>query len=78
MRAPRVGNPSAPSRQRAFAAALLVGGLLLFTWPFVRVPPLHVVPAFLHLAGAWALVVAGLALLSHAIGRGRGRGPGRG
>ena len=73
VRAPRGGSPSAPSRQRAFASALLVVGLLLFTWPFVRVPPLHVVPAFLHLLGAWAIVVAGLALLARAVGPERGR-----
>ena len=52
-----------------FAAGLLVTGLLLFTWPFVRVPRLHLVPAFLHLLAAWALVVAGLAVLSRAARR---------
>jgi hypothetical protein len=58
-----------PSRRRAFAAWVLVTGLLLFTWPFVRVPRFHVVPAWLHLLGAWALVVAALAALARALGR---------
>lgn len=71
MRATRPGRPSATSRQRAFAGTLLIAGLLVFTWPFVRVPPLHVVPAFLHLLVAWALLVAGLAVLSRAVGRTR-------
>jgi hypothetical protein len=75
VRASRLRRPSAPSRQRAFAAALLFAGLLLFTWPFVRVPPLHVVPAFLHLIGAWALVIAGLGLLARAVGRAPPRDP---
>ncbi len=59
----------AASRQLVFAVGLFVIGLLLFTWPFVRVPPLHLVPAFLHLLGAWALVLVGLAVMSHALGR---------
>lgn len=63
VRVPRDG----PSRQRAFAFGLLVTGLLLFTWPFVRVPRFHVVPALLHLLGAWAVVIAALGLLATAL-----------
>jgi hypothetical protein len=62
-RVPRDG----PSRQRAFAVGLLVTGLLLFTWPFVRVPRFHVVAAYLHLLGAWAVVIAALGLLAGAL-----------
>ncbi len=57
-------------RDRAFAVAFLVAGLALFTWPFVRVPPLPLVPAFLHLLGAWALVVLGLWRMSRALAPG--------
>jgi hypothetical protein len=45
----------------------LVAGLLLFTWPFVRVPPLPLAPAFVHLLGAWVLMVLGLAAVSRAL-----------
>jgi hypothetical protein len=55
-----------PSRQRASAVGLLVVAALLFTWPFVRVPRFHVVPAYLHLVAAWALVVAALAAMARA------------
>ena len=40
--------------QRAFAAGFLVAGVLVFSWPFVRAPRLHLVPAFAHLVVAWA------------------------
>jgi hypothetical protein len=66
----------ASSRQRVFAVGLLMVGLLLFTWPFVRSPRFHIVPAFLHLLGAWAVVIAALGLLSRALAastRGRDR-----
>ena len=59
-RAHQLGVAARASRLRVFAGGLLVTGLLLFTWPFVRVPRLHLVPAYLHLLGAWALIVAGL------------------
>jgi hypothetical protein len=73
------GRRPAIVRQRAFAAGFLVAGLLLFTWPFVRVPPLPLAPAFLHLLGAWVLVVAGLAATSRALRRaGNGRDEGGG
>jgi hypothetical protein len=56
-------------RQEAFAAGFLVAGLLLFTWPFVRVPRFGLVPAFLHLTAAWALIVTGLWAMSRALAR---------
>lgn len=56
-------------RQRAFAASFLVVGVLVFAWPFVRVPRFHLVPAFVHLVVAWALVVIGLAAMSRALRR---------
>ncbi len=72
---PRGAHPTRrdpdPSRLRAFAAGLLASALLLFTWPFVRVPRLHLVPAFLHLLAAWVLTVAALAVLAHAARRPR-------
>jgi hypothetical protein len=56
-------------RQEAFAAGFLVAGLLLFTWPFVRVPRFHLVPAFLHLSVSWALIVVGLWAMARALSR---------
>lgn len=56
-------------RQRAFAAWFLVVGVLVFAWPFVRVPRFHLVPAFVHLVVAWALVLIGLAAMSRALRR---------
>lgn len=56
-----------PSRHRALALVVLVGGALLFTWPFVRMPRFHVVPAYLHLVGSWVLVVVALAILARAL-----------
>ncbi len=67
------GPDDRASRIRVFAAGLLVTGLLLFTWPFVRVPRFHLVPAYLHLLGAWVLVVAGLVVLSRALDPSRTR-----
>ncbi|WP_242342772.1 hypothetical protein [Anaeromyxobacter terrae] len=57
-------------RQRAFAVAFLVAGVLVFTWPFVRAPALQLVPAFVHLVVAWGLVVLGLAAMARALSRG--------
>ena len=53
--------------QRAFAAGFLVAGVLVFAWPFVRAPRLPLVPAFVHLVVAWALMVIGLAAMSRAL-----------
>jgi hypothetical protein len=54
---------------RACAAALVVGGLLVFCWPFVRSPPLGLPGSYLHLLGAWASVVALTALVTRVLGR---------
>jgi hypothetical protein len=56
-----------PSRRRAVAFALAVLATLLFTWPFVRLPQLRLVPAYLHLLGAWLLVVAALAVVARSL-----------
>ncbi len=44
----------------ALALALAVLALLLFTWPLLREPRLHVVSAFIHVLAAWAAVVGAL------------------
>lgn len=77
MRSPEPARTSDRARGRGVAAiSLATFGLLLFTWPFVRTPPLGLGASYLHLLVAWALVVAGLALLARALGRGRGGGDG--
>ena len=64
--------------QRAWAASLIALGLLLFTWPFVRTPPLPIGQAYAHLLGAWLLVIAALGVMARSLRRPpRGRG-GRG
>jgi hypothetical protein len=66
-----------PVRRRAWAGSIVVLGLLLFTWPFLRTPPLGIGPSYAHLLGAWAIVVLALGLLARALGRGaRRRGGG--
>lgn len=55
--------------QRAFAAGFLVAGVLVLAWPFVRAPRLHLVPAYVHVVVAWALVIVGLAAMSRALTR---------
>lgn len=60
----------------AWAAYVAVVGLLLFTWPFLRTPPLDIGRSYAHLLGAWIAVIAALALLARRLGRGaRARGP---
>jgi hypothetical protein len=54
-------------RDRAFAVAFLAGATALLTWPFLRVPPLPLVGAFLHLLGAWALLLLGLWRMARAL-----------
>lgn len=79
---PAAGRPAEilPPRlhgRRAWAASIFGLGLLLFTWPFVRTPPLAIAGAYLHLLGAWVAVIAALYALSRALGRadaGRGQG----
>ncbi len=63
-------------RQRVWAASILVAGILLFAWPFVRTPPLGLGQTYLHLLGAWALVIAALAAMSRSLGGGGGEGGG--
>ena len=41
----------------SLALALAVVAGLLFTWPLLREPRLHVVPAFVYVLVAWAVVV---------------------
>lgn len=52
--------------------SVVVVGLLLFAWPFLRTPPLGMGGSYAHLLGAWALVIVALALLSRALARRRG------
>lgn len=54
-------------RHNAFAAVLGLLGLLLFCWPWVRVPRLSVSQVFLHLFGAWAILVAVMFGMSRAL-----------
>ncbi len=61
-------------RRSAWAAFIGVLGLLLFTWPFVRTPPLGIGASYAHLLGAWAAIVFALGSLSRAIARARSRG----
>jgi uncharacterized membrane protein HdeD (DUF308 family) len=61
--------------QRAWAVSILAVGLLLFTWPFVRTPALPIGPSYLHLLGAWLIVIGALAAMARALSaRLRGRG----
>jgi len=54
---------------RAWGTALVVSALLLFTWPFVRTPPLGLLGSYLHLLGAWIAIVAAVAVTARALGR---------
>jgi hypothetical protein len=55
---------------RAWAAALVALGLLVFTWPFVRTPPLGLVHSYLHLLGAWVAMIVAIAVTARALRRG--------
>jgi hypothetical protein len=69
-----------PDRRRRLqtgAASIVVVGLMLFAWPFVRTPLLPIGPSYAHLLGAWAAIVAALALLARAIARSGVRADGR-
>jgi hypothetical protein len=59
---------------RAGSAALVIGGLLLFCWPFVRTPPLGLIGSYLHLLFSWAALIVGIALVARSLGR-RGGDP---
>ena len=63
------GAAIAATRARAFGVAVVAAGVLLVTWPFVRVPALSLVPAYLHVLGAWFVVIAAIATLSRALAR---------
>jgi hypothetical protein len=69
--APERRRPARAPRALAFAAALVVAGALVLTWPFVRIPRFHLVPAYLHLLGAWLLLVVALVALAGALRRAR-------
>jgi hypothetical protein len=60
---------------RAWAVTILVVGLLLITWPFVRTPPLPLAPAYAHLLGAWLGAIGALAAMARALRPRRRRGP---
>jgi hypothetical protein len=63
------GVAIAATRARAFAVAVIAAGVLFVTWPFVRVPALSLVPAFLHVLGAWFVVIVAIWSLSRALAR---------
>jgi hypothetical protein len=67
-----------PRGRGGWASSVVVLGLLLFTWPFLRTPLLGIGLSYAHLLGAWALVVVALALLSRALARGSRAGADRG
>jgi hypothetical protein len=54
---------------RAWGIALAVLGLLLFTWPFVRTPPLGLLGSYLHLLGAWAAIIVAIWFTARALAR---------
>jgi hypothetical protein len=56
---------------RAWGVALVGLGLLLFAWPFVRTPPLGLLGSYVHLLGAWVLVIVATAATARALGRAR-------
>jgi hypothetical protein len=63
--------------ERAWAASILVLGVLLFTWPFLRTPLLDIGRTYAHLLVGWALIVAALFAMSRALRpRDRERGGG--
>ena len=53
--------------ERAWAASILVLGVLLFTWPFLRTPLLDIGRTYAHLLVCWALIVAALFAMSRAL-----------
>lgn len=59
-------------RRGAWAASIVIVGLLLFSWPFLRTPPLGLGASYAHLLGAWVVVIVALGLLSRAIARSGG------
>jgi hypothetical protein len=57
-----LGNP-------VFAAALALLTAMLFCWPFVRMPPLSLGHAYLHLFGSWAMLILALWRIARQLGR---------
>lgn len=64
MRFSRSTRPRRGLLTPALALALAAAALLLFTWPLLREPRLHVIQAFLHVLAAWAVVVGVLGWIS--------------
>jgi hypothetical protein len=58
---------AASLRDPAFPAALACLALLLFCWPFLRVPRLPLAQAWAHLFASWAVAVLALAALARAL-----------
>jgi hypothetical protein len=71
-RADEVSPRDRQLRRGAWAVSIIVLGLLLFAWPFLRTPPLGIGGSYAHLLAAWALVIVALALLSRALARSGG------
>jgi hypothetical protein len=57
-----------------WGVSILVVGLLLFTWPFVRTPLLPLGLTYAHLFAAWLAVLVTLHAMARALGRTRGAG----
>jgi hypothetical protein len=64
----RQGQSGPSLSGRAWGVALVVAGLLLFCWPFVRTPRLGLLGSYLHLLGSWAAVVAGIGMTARTLG----------
>ncbi len=70
MEGPFAGEPSRRLwRHPVFAGALGVLAVLLFCWPFARVPPLSLWLAYLHMFGSWTAAIALLWWISRGFGR---------
>lgn len=67
MARPQRGPSLRTWRHPAFATALAVLSLLVFSWPLARVPPLSLGEAFVHLFGAWVAVILVLWRMSSAL-----------
>ncbi|HET7752322.1 MAG TPA: hypothetical protein VFK85_00315 [Anaeromyxobacteraceae bacterium] len=65
---PRSDRARTTARTNAVAAAIATIALLLFCWPLVRIPRLTLSQAWLHLFGAWALLIVALFALARAYG----------
>ncbi len=56
-------------RERAVAVAVLAAFVLVFTWPFLRSPPLPLGASYLHLLFAWAVSIGALGAMARAFRR---------